>query len=131
MTKAYHGPPPPAELINVGSSLRLLSQGAEARVWLVTLTDPENNAANDNSYGGVGKLRSLHVGGGIHVPHLTSFAQRFNDECVTIEATSNNLQRAISQEISPSTVGRYTDKKPHQSRGEELNPLPEGGDSLS
>ena len=74
MTKTCHGPPPPAELTNGASSLHLLSQGAEARVWLVTLLDPENNA-DDGSSGG-GKQRSLHVGGGINVPHLTSFSQR-------------------------------------------------------
>lgn len=78
MANTHHGPPPPAELTNGTSSLCLLSQGAEARVWLVTLPDSESNDAvvdNDNGGGG-GKHRSLHVGGGIHVPHLVSFAQR-------------------------------------------------------
>ena len=72
MTRTFHGPPPPAELTNGTSSLCLLSQGAEARVWLVTLPDD----ALDDGNGSGGNHRSLNVGGGIHVPHLASFAQR-------------------------------------------------------
>ncbi|KAL3800769.1 hypothetical protein ACHAW5_002483 [Stephanodiscus triporus] len=80
MTITCHGPPPPAELTNGASSLRLLSQGAEARLWLVTPPEPENDNADDDvgggGGGGDGKKISLHVGGGIHVPHLAGFSQR-------------------------------------------------------
>ena len=102
MTKTCHGPPPPAELTNGASSLHLLSQGAEARVWLVTLIDPEYNA-DDGSSGG-GKQRSLHVGGGIHVPHLASFSQQPSPlfaHTSTTSASPSKRVRIICKERFP------------------------------
>lgn len=78
--REWHGPPPPAELTDETSSLQLLSQGAEARVWLVTLSDsPSNSRHNDdgNDDGSSGrKQRTVHVGSGINVPQLLSFSQQ-------------------------------------------------------
>lgn len=69
---SWFGPPPPADLINSTSCVsppRLLSQGAEARVWLVnvskTSTDGETNEVKAN----------LSVGSGINVPKIFSLSQ--------------------------------------------------------
>eukprot|EP00585_Thalassiosira_rotula_P007419 CAMPEP_0196139926 /NCGR_PEP_ID=MMETSP0910-20130528/7029_1 /TAXON_ID=49265 /ORGANISM="Thalassiosira rotula, Strain GSO102" /LENGTH=183 /DNA_ID=CAMNT_0041400719 /DNA_START=162 /DNA_END=710 /DNA_ORIENTATION=+ len=82
-SKTWHGPPPPIELTTNASSLELLSQGAEARVWLVTLPDPtksnqNNEIANDSGGGGGGghRMRTIHVGSGINVPQLLTLSQQ-------------------------------------------------------
>lgn len=65
----WFGPPPPTELLRYESSddcLRLLSQGAEARVWILHL--PEQ-AVSD-----AGKA-TVSVGSGISVPKLNSVSQ--------------------------------------------------------
>ena len=63
-------PAPPAELTS-NSSLELLSQGAEARVWLVGLN--ESIATADST---AGRKRTVNVGSSISVPQLESFAQQ-------------------------------------------------------
>jgi len=68
-SKAWYGPPPPPELIDNASSLKLLSQGAEARVWLATVDISEANKEAGSA------KRSVHVGSGINVPQLFSLSQ--------------------------------------------------------
>jgi len=68
----------------------------------VTLLDPENNA-DDGSSGG-GKQRSLHVGGGINVPHLTSFSQQPSPlftHTSTTSASPSKRRRLICKERFP------------------------------
>ena len=69
-SKTWHGPPPPPELIENALNLNLLSQGAEARVFLATI-DIISGADANNS----GSKRSVHVGSGINVPQLSSLKQ--------------------------------------------------------
>jgi TP53 regulating kinase-like protein len=75
------GPTPPVELTKYGT---LLSQGAEARVWLITLpssssssSTPSNNNGDNNTDDDDSTEKkhhkSLHVGAGLHVPQLSSF----------------------------------------------------------
>ena len=82
MTKICHGPTPPVELTKYGT---LLSQGAEARVWLITLpssssssSTPSNNNGDNNNTDETNSIekkhKTLHVGAGLHVPQLSSFA---------------------------------------------------------
>jgi len=73
--KTWHGPPPPPELIDKSSSLELLSQGAEARVWLVTIPQTPESNDNDNENSNSSRKRTIHVGSGINVPQLLSFSQ--------------------------------------------------------
>jgi len=89
-TKKWYGQPPPLELVRNSSSLRLLSQGAEGRVWLVTLefpaagtsgstldgksskpcdNDPGDDTTNNKHKG------TIHVGSSIHVPKLPSLTE--------------------------------------------------------
>ena len=70
---SWYGPPPPSELMDsesCDSSPRLISQGAEARVWLINLsaspTKKEESTAS--------KL-NVSVGSGINVPKLYHLAQ--------------------------------------------------------
>ena len=72
--KTWYGPPPPPQLLNDTSSLELLSQGAEARVWLVTLPNPTQTSSSGENSGG--KRRTVNVGSGITVPQLQSFTQQ-------------------------------------------------------
>ncbi len=68
----------------------------------MTLPDPENNS-DDGSSGG-GKQRSLHVGGGIHVPHLASFSQQRSPlfaNTSTKSSLSSTLLRIICKERFP------------------------------
>mmetsp|Transcript_25921 Transcript_25921/g.62247 ORF Transcript_25921/g.62247 Transcript_25921/m.62247 type:complete len:428 (+) Transcript_25921:242-1525(+) len=71
-SKTWHGPPPPPELTNKPSSLQLISQGAEARIWLVTISNPSKTQEGDI----IGHKRSIHVGSGINVPQLHNFSQQ-------------------------------------------------------
>ena len=66
-------PAPPVELASNNSSLELLSQGAEARVWLLELNE---SIATTTADGVVGRKRTVNVGSSITVPQLTSFAQQ-------------------------------------------------------
>lgn len=80
--KQWFGPPPPGEL----SSAELLSQGAEARIWLLYLpqqqldntadgcgTDKSNMNNDDKTM--PSSTRTHHVGGGLHVPHIMHISQ--------------------------------------------------------
>ena len=69
--KTWYGPKPPAELTSCEPSL--LSQGAEARVWLVTLPRYTSETAGDEE----AKLpkANISVGSGINVPKLNSLSQ--------------------------------------------------------
>jgi TP53 regulating kinase-like protein len=70
-SKAWYGPSPPPELIDNASSLQLLSQGAEARVWLATI----DLSGQGNQEGSSSGKRSVHVGSGINVPQLSNLSQ--------------------------------------------------------
>ncbi|KAL7430012.1 hypothetical protein ACHAXM_001975 [Skeletonema potamos] len=75
-SKAWYGPPPPPELTDNASSLQLLSQGAEARVWLATIYISSGAISEASTSSGDGSnKRSVHVGSGINVPHLSSLSQ--------------------------------------------------------
>ena len=104
ISKTWHGPPPPAELTtNASSSLQLLSQGAEARVWLVTLPDTATNSGS-NSVGGSSGMRSINVGSGISVPQLLSFSQQLSPLSLYRSATntaSSNPMKFICKERFP------------------------------
>lgn len=69
-TKICHGPTPPVELTKYGT---LLSQGAEARVWLISLPSSSSNVDNTDDTTIGKKQKTLHVGAGLHVPQLGSF----------------------------------------------------------
>ncbi len=87
-TKKWYGQPPPLELVKNSSSLRLLSQGAEGRVWLVSLefhaagtsgsssldstsSNPRCNDAGGDTTSNKHK-GTIHVGSSIHVPKIPS-----------------------------------------------------------
>jgi len=96
VSKICHGPPPPPNLTNGTSSIQLLSQGAEARVWLITL--PNTATTNSDIEGGVvKKQRTLHVGSGIHVPQLLNFTQHPSP------LLSSSLQSSTTSNLSKST----------------------------
>lgn len=78
-SKAWFGPPPPPELMDNSSSLELLSQGAEARVWLMTLPTGDSNdtSKSDRARGrtiGGKSSGTTHVGSGIYVPKILSLS---------------------------------------------------------
>lgn len=87
-SKAWYGPPPPPELIDNASSLQLLSQGAEARVWLATI---DISGASESSTTSSGGKNSVHVGSGINVPQLSSLTQHpspLSDESSSLSSQS-------------------------------------------
>mmetsp|Transcript_29207 Transcript_29207/g.62105 ORF Transcript_29207/g.62105 Transcript_29207/m.62105 type:complete len:439 (-) Transcript_29207:34-1350(-) len=99
-SKICHGPPPPAELTNNSSSLQLISQGAEARVWLVTLPDPPKS----DDAGSSGYTRSIHVGSGINVPQLHNFSQQpspLTTNNLTLTTTPSKPLKIICKERFP------------------------------
>jgi TP53 regulating kinase-like protein len=69
-TTICHGPTPPVELTKYGT---LLSQGAEARVWLISLPSSSSNVDNTGDTTNGKKQKTLNVGAGLHVPQLGSF----------------------------------------------------------
>ncbi|KAL7542190.1 hypothetical protein ACHAXR_011589, partial [Thalassiosira sp. AJA248-18] len=95
--KSWHGPPPPPELTNGASSLELISQGAEARVWLVTL--PNSSESNDSGGSSSSRMRTTHVGSGINVPQLLSFSQQPSP--LSSEPSSTNPLKIICKERFP------------------------------
>jgi len=101
VSKICHGPPPPPNLTDGTSSIQLLSQGAEARVWLITL--PNTATTNSDIEGEVvKKQRTLHVGSGIHVPQLLNFTQHPSP------LTSSSLQSSTT--TRPSSAS-YNDQQ--------------------
>eukprot|EP00970_Alexandrium_tamarense_P015860 scaffold5587_cov76-Alexandrium_tamarense.AAC.1 len=78
-SKAWFGPPPPPELMDNSSSLELLSQGAEARVWLMTLPTGDSNDTSKSDWArgrtiGGKSSGTTHVGSGIYVPKILSLS---------------------------------------------------------
>lgn len=65
----WFGPSPPTELIKPEPSPQLLSQGAEARVWLLHLTTEPNDTD------AIAIKASISVGSGINVPKLNTLSQ--------------------------------------------------------
>ena len=106
-SKTCHGPPPPPELINGASSLKLLSQGAEARVWLVTLPDHIISDTDDTDGSGVAKKqRSIHVGSGINVPQLDNFSQRPSPLLLAPSSSSQTLSTSNNNDNNSSPLKR-------------------------
>ncbi len=93
-SKAWYGPPPPPELIDNASSLKLLSQGAEARVWLATVKISEANKE-------AGSIRSVHVGSGINVPQLFSLTQHPSPLLDESSSSSSQIVQVIVKERFP------------------------------
>ena len=97
MSKICHGPPPPPNLTNGTSSIQLLSQGAEARVWLITL--PNTSTNNDDIEGvAVKKQRTLHVGSGIHVPQLLNFTQHPSPLTSSLQSSTTSPSSASTDQ---------------------------------
>jgi TP53 regulating kinase-like protein len=97
--KGWYGPPPPPELIDNASSLKLLSQGAEARVWLATI-----DISGTSSEATVSGKRSVHVGSGINVPQLsrlTQYPSPLLDESSSSSSTSSQSVKVIVKERFP------------------------------
>ena len=69
--KSWFGPPPPMELMSCEPSL--LSQGAEARVWLVEL--PQSTIETSGDEEAKSPKANISVGSGINVPKLNSLSQ--------------------------------------------------------
>ncbi|KAL9179420.1 hypothetical protein ACHAXT_008710 [Thalassiosira profunda] len=98
--KAWHGPSPPAELVDNSSSLRLLSQGAEARVWLVTLPGILDRGNGD----GASRRRTVNVGSGIAVPQLLGFSQNpspLSPQTAAAQPSAPSPMRFICKERFP------------------------------
>jgi len=114
VSKICHGPPPPTNLINGTSSIQLLSQGAEARVWLITL--PNTATTNSDIEGGVvKKQRTLHVGSGIHVPQLLNFTQHPSPLTSPSQSstTSSSASSTNQQQIKIICKERFPKKYRH------------------
>ncbi|KAL7526408.1 hypothetical protein ACHAWF_001758 [Thalassiosira exigua] len=91
--KKWHGPTPPAELTENASSLQLISQGAEARIWMVTLHNPPVSAAEDTDGGS--RKRTIHVGSGINVPQLVGFSQVPSPLSAIANATGKTCKKSL------------------------------------
>ncbi|KAL3789197.1 hypothetical protein ACHAWO_013925 [Cyclotella atomus] len=70
-TSEWFGPSPPPELISHEPPPKLLSQGAEARVWLVDISSIRNDDATDAPP----IKANVSVGSGINAPKLYSLSQ--------------------------------------------------------
>jgi len=101
--KAWYGPPPPPELTDNAASLELLSQGAEARVWLATIDisgaiSKADGSTSSSSSGG--SKRSVHVGSGINVPQLSSLTQHpspLSDESSSSSSSSQSVKVIVKE----------------------------------
>ena len=103
-TKGWYGPPPPPELIDNASSLELLSQGAEARVWLATIDVSGSSSENSSK-------RSVHVGSGINVPQLSSLTQYPSP--LLDESSSSSSSSTPSQSVKVIVKERFPKKYRH------------------
>jgi len=100
--KAWYGPPPPPELTDNAASLELLSQGAEARVWLATIdiSGAISKADGSTSSSSGGSKRSVHVGSGINVPQLSSLTQHpspLSDESSSSSSSSQSVKVIVKE----------------------------------
>lgn len=131
--KKWFGPPPPAEL----SSAELLSQGAEARIWLLNLTQQQlaNTAdgcgcsdgmnshtdksdTNNDEKTMASSTRTHHVGGGLHVPHIMHISQLQSQPQSSLSSTSAPHHQQQQQPPSPSPIivkERFSKKYRHPS----------------
>jgi TP53 regulating kinase-like protein len=106
-SKAWYGPPPPPELTDNASSLRLLSQGAEARVWLATI-DVSSGAiseASNTSSGDGSNKRSVNVGSGITVPQLSSLSQ--HPSPLSDESSSSSSSQSVKVIVKERFPKKY------------------------
>mmetsp|Transcript_13379 Transcript_13379/g.21986 ORF Transcript_13379/g.21986 Transcript_13379/m.21986 type:complete len:407 (+) Transcript_13379:35-1255(+) len=102
--KGWYGPPPPPELIDNASSLELLSQGAEARVWLATIDITGSSSE-------AGSKRSVHVGSGINVPQLSSLTQYPSP--LLLDESSSSSSSTSSQSVKVIVKERFPKKYRH------------------
>lgn len=100
-SKAWYGPSPPPELIENASSIQLLSQGAEARVWLATIENLNREGSSSS-----GK-RSVHVGSGINVPKLSSLSQYPSPLLGDESSSSSTSQKSIKVIVKERFPKKY------------------------